>query len=104
EMYEYTILRDLVHDMSVDNAGVLQNNATICDHSCKSAIYASTAIRGFLIGYAGWFEYSNFYARRAVDQPWLTDALKAFIRPVHATIFVYYIVTSVILVTPNIFR
>ncbi|RHX97197.1 hypothetical protein DYB25_001055 [Aphanomyces astaci] len=100
----YTILRDLVHDMSVDNAGVLQNNATICDHSCKSAIYASTAIRGFLIGYAGWFEYSNFYARRAVDQPWLTDALKAFIRPVHATIFVYYIVTSVILVTPNIFR
>ncbi|RQM25593.1 hypothetical protein B5M09_001368 [Aphanomyces astaci] len=100
----YTILRDLVHDMSVDNTGVLQNNATICDHSCKSAIYASTAIRGFLIGYAGWFEYSNFYARRAVDQPWLTDALKAFIRPVHATIFVYYIVTSVILVTPNIFR
>ncbi|ETW08645.1 hypothetical protein, variant [Aphanomyces invadans] len=101
----YTILRDLVHDASLGdyNFRVIHSNATMCDNKCKSAIYASTAIRGLLIMFAGWFEFSNFHHSRST-RPWPTEDVKAFIQPVHGPLFMYYIVTAAVLVTPNIFR
>ncbi|CAK4709852.1 unnamed protein product [Aphanomyces euteiches] len=62
--------------------------------------------RGALIAYAAWFEFSHFHLRanKVEPSPWMVPKLKAFVQPVYHPIFIFYTISTVTLVTPNILR
>ncbi|CAK4150020.1 unnamed protein product [Aphanomyces euteiches] len=68
--------------------------------------YSSTLVRGALIAYAAWFEFSHFHLRanKVEPSPWMVPKLKAFVQPVYHPIFIFYTISTVTLVTPNILR
>ncbi|KAF0683553.1 Aste57867_24410 [Aphanomyces stellatus] len=109
----YTLLRDLVHDsMEREYTNIVADqNATLCTPTCKASLYGSAGVRGCLVAFTAWYELVNFHWWRGnkvkssdVVASLALSELKSFVRPVNVTIFVFYSITAIVLVVPNLLR